>query len=103
MLASTEYKGHANLTREEEGPKAPIMLNVMEDWGKMAQPKPKVVSKENQPPKRGKKAGKKGAEKEAKKEAKEPMQAKEPTGKDGLGDKATLKSWLDTMGKDTSI
>lgn len=91
MLATTEYKGYANITRTEEDPGAPFMLNVIQDWGKMPQPKPKAVSKENQPPKR------------AKKEAKGNVQVMESTGKDGLGDKGTLKSWLDAMGKDTSI
>lgn len=75
------------------------MLNVMQDWDKMPQPKPKAVANENQPPK----GARKTAKKEAKKEAKEAMQAKQPTEKDGLGDKGTLKAWLDTMGKGTSI
>ncbi len=61
------------LFRKEEGTNAPIMLNVMQDWDKMPQPKPKAVAKENQPPKRARKT----AKKEAKKEAKEAMQAKQ--------------------------
>ncbi len=65
------------------------MMNVMEDWSKMPQPKPKAnpkaKSKENQPPKE------------------EDVKVKEATGKDGPGDKRTLKSWLTTMDKGASI
>ena len=60
-------------------------INVFEDWSKMPRPKPKPVSKENQRPK------------------KEGKQAQEPSRKDGLGDKGTLSSWLDSMGESASI
>ena len=64
------------------------MFNIDQDWRKMPQPKTKpkakATPKENRQPKR------------------EGEHMKEPTGKDGLGDKGALKAWLESTGKSPS-
>ena len=85
-------KADANLVHIED-PKSPLMINVVEDWRKTPQPKPKRGSAGSQPPKR------KGSSKENEQINREHVRAPEPTGKDGLKEKGTLQAWLDSLGK----
>lgn len=59
-----------------------MMINVPQDWSKMPEPMPKGDTKTS--------GGKENVKPKAK------AKSKQPTGKDTLGSKSTLKAWLES-------